>query len=126
MILEESILKFLDDEKQKGNDVTNLKVIYPEDGVVLIPSTIMIVDDQYSKNVNSEAAEALAQWFLTEEAQDIIMQAYMHSVLKNETKYPAGSIDTNELIKMDMGVDWEKAYHQREEINNLWTQKITQ
>ena len=126
MILEESILKVLDDEAKKGNEVTNLKVIYPEDGVILIPSTVMIVAEEYSKNVNTEAAEAIAQWMLTEEAQDIIMQAYMHSVLKNETKHPANSIDTNELIKMDLGVDWDKAYHQREEINNLWTEKITQ
>ena len=126
MILEESILKYIDDEEKKGNEVTNLKVIYPEDGVVLIPSTVMIVAEEYSKNVNTEAAEAVAQWVLTEEAQDIIMQAYMHSVLKNQTEYPSHSIDTNELIKMDMGVDWDKAYHQREEINNLWTEKITQ
>ena len=126
MILEESILKVLDDEEKKGNKITNLKVIYPEDGVILIPSTVMIVAEEYSKNVNTEAAEAIAQWMLTEEAQEIIMQAYMHSVLKNETKHPANSIDTDELIKMDLGVDWDKAYHQREEINNLWTEKITQ
>ena len=126
MILEESILKVLDDEAKKGNEVKNLKVIYPEDGVVLIPSTVMIVAEEYSKNVNTEAAEAIAQWMLTEEAQEIIMEAYMHSVLKNETKYPANSIDTNELIKKDMGVDWDKAYHEREAINKLWAEKITQ
>ena len=126
MILEESILKELDDGQKKGTEVTNLKVIYPDDGVVLVPSTVMIVAEEYSKNVNTEAAEAIAQWMLTEEAQDIIMQAYMHSVLKNQTKFPANSIDTNELIRKDLGVDWEKAYHQREEINKLWTEKITQ
>ena len=125
MILEESILKYIDDETKKGNDVTNLKVIYPEDGVILIPSTVMIVAEEYSKNVNTEAAEAVAKWMLTEEAQKIIMQAYMHSVLASLTEFPAHSIDTNELIGMDMGVDWEKAYHEREAINNLWTEKVT-
>ena len=126
MILEESILKYINDEEAKGNEVKNLKVIYPEDGVILIPSTVMIVAEEYSKNVNTEAAEAVAKWMLTEEAQEIIMQAYMHSVLASETKYPAHSVDTNELIKMDMGVDWDKAYHEREEINNLWTEKVTE
>ena len=126
MILEESILKYIDDEEKNGNKVTNLEIIYPEDGVILVPSTVMIVAEEYSKNVNTEAAEAIAKWMLTEEAQDIIMQAYMHSVLKAQTKYPAHSIDTNELIKMDMGVDWEKAYHEREEINNLWTEKVSE
>ena len=98
---------------------------YPEDGVILIPSTVMIVAEEYSKNVNTEAAEAVAKWMLTEEAQEIIMQAYMHSVLADETDCPAHSIDTNELIGMDMGVDWDKAYHEREAINNLWTEKVT-
>ena len=125
MILEESILKFIDDEEQNGNTVTNLQVIYPEDGVILVPSTVMIVAEEYSKNVNIEGAEAVAKWMLTDEAQQIIMQAYMHSVLADETTYPKNSIDTNELIKMDMGVDWDKAYHEREEINNLWTEKVT-
>ena len=125
MILEESILKYIDDEEAKGNSVANVQVIYPEDGVILIPSTVMIVAEEYSKNVNTEAAEAVARWMLTEEAQEIIMKAYMHSVLADEATYPAHSIDTNELIGMDMGVDWDKAYHQREEINNLWTEKVT-
>ena len=39
---------------------------------------------------------------------------------------PYLSIDTNELIKKDIGVDWEKAYRNREEINNLWSVKVTQ
>ena len=126
MILEESILKYIDDEEKKGNHVTNVKVIYPEDGVILIPSTAMIVAEEYSKNVNTEAAEAVAKWMLTEEAQEIIMKGYMHSVLASEEKYPAHSIPTDDLIGMDMGVNWEKAYHEREAINNLWTEKVTQ
>jgi iron(III) transport system substrate-binding protein len=126
MILEESILKMIDDEEKKGNEVKNLKVTYPEDGVILIPSTVMIVAEEYSKNVNTEAAEAVAKWMLTEEAQEIIMKAYMHSVLASETSFPANSIDTNRLIEMDMGVNWEKAFHEREAINKLWTEKVTE
>ena len=85
----------------------------------------MIVAEEYSKNVNTEAAEAVAKWMLTEEAQKIITQAYMHSVLASGVDCPAHSIDTNELIGMDMGVNWDKAYHEREQINALWTEKVT-
>ena len=126
MILEESILKYINDEETKGNEVTNLEIIYPEDGVILVPSTIMIVAEEYSKNVNTEAAEAVAEWLLSEEAQKLIMQGYMHSVLADMDEYPAHSIPTSELIEMDMGIDWVKAYKNRGEINNLWTEKVTQ
>ena len=126
MILEESILKFLKDEADKGNTVTNLEVIYPEDGVVLIPSTVMIVNEDLSKNVNTEAAEAVAKWFLSPEGQEMIIKGYMHSVLKDMTDIPYKSVDTNELIKQDIGVDWVKAYQEREAINKLWTEKVTQ
>ena len=126
MILEESVLKYIDDEAQNGNDVANVKVIYPEDGVILIPSTVMIVAEEYSKNVNTEAAEAVARWLLTEDAQKLIMQGFMHSVLKGSDASPKNSISTDDLIARDLGVDWEKAYRNREEINNLWTEKVTQ
>ncbi len=125
MILEESILKYIDDEAKNGNQVTNLEIIYPEDGVVLIPSTIMVVADRYARNVNSEAAAAVARWFLTEDAQRLILKGYMHSVLTDMAEVPAGSIDTNRLIEMDMGVNWENAYRNREQILNLWTEKVT-
>ena len=126
MILEESILKYLHDEEEKGNTVTNLEVIYPEDGVILIPSTVMIVAEEFSKNVNTEAAEAVAQWLLSEEGQEMIVKGYMHSVLSGMPAIPYKSVDTDELIQNDMGVDWEYAYLNREKINNLWTEKVTQ
>ena len=126
MILEESILKYISDEAEKGNTVKNLQIIYPDDGVILIPSTVMIVDETYSKNVNTEAAEAVAQWFLSKEGQELILKGFMHSVLKDIGQIPAGSVDTGSLVEKDMGVDWDKAYHEREAINNLWTEKVTQ
>ena len=126
MILEESILKYIHDEEAQGKTVTNLEVVYPEDGVILIPSTVMIVAEEYSKNVNTEAAEAVAQWLLSEEGQKMILQGYMHSTLAGQTEVPYGSIDTNELIEKDMGVDWERAYREREAITSLWTEKVTQ
>ncbi len=126
MILEESILKYVHDEKERGNEVTNLKVIYPEDGVVLIPSTVMIVKEEFSRNVNTDAAEAVARWMLSEEGQKMVLKGYMHSVLKDQTEVPEGSVDTNELIAVDLGVDWLYAYQNREQIQQLWTEKVTQ
>ena len=82
MILEESILKALKDGEDAGTPITNLACIYPDDGVVFIPSTVMTV-------------------------------------------IPQGSIDTEELIGKDLGVDWENAYHNREAINTAWTEIVT-
>ena len=126
MILEESILKVLHDGDAAGTPVTNLKVIYPEDGTVLIPSTVMIVAEELSKNVNADAAEAVARWFLTPAGQEAVLKGYMHSVLKNTSEIPYDSVSTDELITKDIGVNWERAYHDREKIKNLWTEKVTQ
>ena len=125
MILEESILKVLKEAEDAGAPITNLKCIYPEDGVVLIPSTVMTVAEEHSKNVNTEACEALEQWFLSEEAQKLILQGYMHSVFKGMEEIPFGSVDTEWLIEKDLGVDWENAYHNREAINTAWTEIVT-
>ena len=125
MILEESILKALKDAEDAGTPITNLKCIYPEDGVVLIPSTVMTVAEEHSKNVNTEACEAVEEWLLSEEAQKLILEGFMHSVFKNMEEIPYGSVDTEWLIEKDLGVDWENAYHNREEINKAWTETVT-
>ena len=125
MILEESILKVLKEAEDAGAPITNLKCIYPEDGVVLIPSTVMTVAEEHSKNVNTEACEALEQWLLSEEAQKLIIKGYMHSVFKGMKEIPFGSVDTEELIEKDLGVDWANAYHNREAINTAWTEIVT-
>ena len=110
MILEESILKVLKEA---------------EDAVVLIPSTVMTVAEDHSANVNVEACEAVEQWLLSEEAQKLILQGYMHSVFAGMEEIPFDSVDTNWLIEKDLGVDWENAYRNREAINTAWTEKVT-
>ena len=125
MILEESILKALNDAEDAGTPLTNLACIYPEDGVVLIPSTVMTVAEEHSKNVNTEACEAVEQWLLSEAAQKLILEGFMHSVFKGMEEIPYGSIDTEQLIEKDLGVDWENAYHNREAINTAWTEIVT-
>ena len=125
MILEESILKALKDAEDAGTPLTNLACIYPEDGVVLIPSTVMTVAEEHSKNVNTEACEAVEQWLLSEAAQKLILEGFMHSVFKGMDEIPYGSINTEQLIEKDLGVDWENAYHNREAINTAWTEIVT-
>ena len=125
MILEESILKVLKEAEDAGTPVTNLQIIYPEDGVILIPSTVMTVAEDRSANVNADACEALENWFLSEDAQKLIMEGYMHSVFKGMKENPWGSVDTDDLIAKDLGVDWENAYKNREAINKAWTEIVT-
>jgi iron(III) transport system substrate-binding protein len=125
MILEESVLKAQKDAEDAGTPLTNLAVIYPEDGVVLIPSTVMTVAEARSPHANIEACEALENWFLSEDAQKLILQGFMHSTFANMTDYPWHSMDTNDLIRMDLGVDWENVFRNREAINTAWTVKVT-
>lgn len=124
MILEESVLKALHDAEEAGEPVTDLACIYPEDGVILIPSTVMTVTDEHSRDGNADACRAVEQWFLSEEAQKIILNGFMHSVFRTMEEIPAGSVDTNELIGKDLGVNWENVYHSREEIIQAWTEIV--
>ncbi len=125
MILEESILKVLKEAADKGEPITNLKCIYPDDGVVLIPSTVMTVAEDHSKNVNIEACEAVEKWLLSEPAQKLILEGYMHSVFAGMKEIPYESVDTDSLIEKDLGVDWENAFRNREAINTAWTEIVT-
>jgi len=125
MILEESVLKVLKEAEDAGAPITNLACIYPSDGVVLIPSTVMTVAEEHSKNMNIEACEAVERWLLSEEAQKLILQGYMHSVFAGMEEIPYNSVNTNDLIAADLGVDWELAYRNREAINTAWTEIVT-
>ena len=119
MILEESVLKIRDDEHSK------IEVIYPDDGVILIPSTVMTIAEEKSANANLEACEAITNWLLSEDGQQYILKGYMHGVLKDMTDVPYDSIDTNELIAKDIGVDWERCYHERDEIRTKFQESVT-
>ena len=125
MILEESILKVLKEAEDAGTPITNLACIYPEDGVILIPSTVMTVAEDHSANVNIEACEAVEKWLLSEPAQKLILQGYMHSVFAGMKEIPFNSVDTDGLIEKNLGVDWENAYQNREAINTAWTEIVT-
>ena len=120
MILEESVLKAISDAKENGEPEGDLACIYPSDGVILIPSTVMTICDERSANGNAEACKAVEKWFLSEEAQKLILKGFMHSTFRTMSEIPEGSIDTNELINRTMDVNWENVYLGREEINKAW------
>ena len=120
MILEESVLKAQKDAADAGSSLTSLACIYPEDGAVLIPSTVMIVSEEHSPNASSAACEEIEKWFLTEKAQQMIMQGFMHSVLKEIQEGPWNSKKTDELKEKMMDVKWESVYKNRAELTYAW------
>ncbi len=120
MILEESVLQ------RRKEDGSKLACIYPEDGNILIPSTCMVVAEEKSANANLEACEAVADWLYSEAGQKFIVSGYMHSVLKDFPEIPYDSIPTEKLIESDMGVDWQRTYHERDNINDEWNKRVTQ
>ncbi len=119
MILEESVLKA---RKEEGSKIA---CIYPEDGVILIPSTAMIVAEDKSANMNTEACEAVTDWLLSEPGQKLMLEGYMHSVFAGMKEVPYDSVDTDGLIAKDMGVDWVRCYTQREEIRTEFQERVT-
>jgi iron(III) transport system substrate-binding protein len=119
MILEESVLKKRQEESSK------LEVIYPTDGVINIPSTIMTVDAKWSANNNVAACETITDWFLSDEGQASIVAGWMHSVLKDYPKAPFDAIPTQDILKNTVKIDWVKCYKNREQIRTLFQESVT-
>ncbi|MBQ8161220.1 MAG: ABC transporter substrate-binding protein [Clostridia bacterium] len=119
MILEESVLRIRKEESSP------ISVIYPDDGVILVPSTVMTIAENKSANANLEACEAVTNWLLSEAGQKCILSGYMHSVLKGMDEFPYDSVSTDSLIEKDMGVDWNRCYQDREEIRARFQEAVT-
>ncbi|MHC6203333.1 ABC transporter substrate-binding protein [Breznakiellaceae bacterium SP9] len=120
MILEESVLKTREENKSK------LEVIYPSDGTIIIPSTIMTVIPEKSANNNATAAEAITDWFLSEAGQESVVKGWMHSVRKDFAKLPYDAIATSRIKANNMPVNWENVFRQREEIRTKFQEAVTQ
>lgn len=123
MILEESILKIQQEREEAGADCT-LEVIYPSDGNILIPSTVMTIAEDKSLNKNTAACEAITDWLLSAEGQQYVVKGWMHSVLAGSDALPYNSIDTDGLIETDMGVNWERCYKERDAIRTLFEENV--
>lgn len=119
MILEESILKKREEEGSK------LEVIYPTDGTINIPSTIMTVEASKSANNNTAACEAITDWFLSTEGQKNIVAGWMHSVRSDYPEPPYDAIPTKEILENTMPVNWENCFRQREEIRTKFQEAVT-
>jgi iron(III) transport system substrate-binding protein len=118
MVLEESILKLREENKSK------LEVIYPSDGVIVIPSPIMIISNKWSANRNIKAAEEIANWFLSAEGQNAIVAGWMHSVRTNFNAAPYDSKPISEIRANSIPIIWENIYKQRRDIQRRFEEYL--
>jgi iron(III) transport system substrate-binding protein len=118
MVLEESILR------RRQEQESRLEVIYPSDGTVIIPSNIMIVNNKWSANRNAQAAEAIANWFLSPAGQSVIVSGWMHSVRSNFDRLPHGARPTNDIRANSIRVNWDFVFRQRDMIRIRFEDQI--
>lgn len=97
MILEENILKIANTKNEP------LKVSYPTDGVVSIPSPIAIM----KATKNPEGAKAVEDWWLSKDGQQAIVKGWMHSV-RGDVPAPKGAPAYKTFVKDAIPVDWAK------------------
>lgn len=113
MILEENILKLANTKKEP------LKVIYPTDGVINIPSPIAIFKD----TKNPDGAKALVDWWLSKEGQQAVVKGWMHSV-RGDVKAPTGAEDTKKLVEGRIKVDWQKLANNNAQIKEEFRKRV--
>lgn len=112
MILEENILKIAD----AGEPV---KVVYPTDGTIVIPSPIAVFKD--SKNM--EASKKVMEWFLSKEGQKLIVKGWMHSV-REDVESPKGAAKLSSFIGTKMETDWVKFSKEAENIKTTFSKTV--
>lgn len=113
MILEENILKLANTKKEP------LKVIYPSDGVIQVPSPIAI----FNTTKNPEGAKALVDWWLSKEGQEAVVKGWMHSV-RGDVKEPIGSVPTKGLTDSKIKVDWRKLADNNAQIKEEFRKRV--
>jgi iron(III) transport system substrate-binding protein len=112
IILEENILKMAG----KGEPV---KVVYPEDGTIIIPSPIAI----FNTSQNKEAAEAITNWWLSKEGQQAIVKGWMHSV-RADVEPPKGAPALKTFMDKAVNADWNKLAKNAEQIKETFRARI--
>ena len=112
MILEENILKIMD----KGEPI---KVVYPADGTIVIPSPIAI----FNSSQNQEAAKAVLNWWLSKEGQEAIVKGWMHSV-RDDVAPPKGAPALKTFLGSSMKADWVKLAKELEKTKETFRARI--
>jgi len=110
MVLEESVLR------KRQEETSSLEVIYPTDGTIIIPSTIMIAAGKWSANNNTRTAELIVDWFLSPEGQSTIVDGWMHSVRRDFYRNPYDSIPLTDIQANSMPFNWENSLRHGDEI----------
>src|SRR5574344_27152 len=113
MILEENILKLANTKKEP------LKVIYPKDGVVQVPSPIAI----FNTTKNPEGAKALVDWWLSKGGEPADVKGWMHSV-RNDVEPPTGAPKLSTLLPTAVKVNWEKLANEEAQIKEAFRVRV--
>ncbi|MDU4960966.1 MAG: ABC transporter substrate-binding protein [Sporomusaceae bacterium] len=112
IILEENILKMAD----KGEPV---KVVYPEDGTVVIPSPVAI----FNASQNQELAKKVLDWWLSKEGQEAIVKGWMHSV-RDDVGAPKGAPALSSFAGKGNIPDWGKLSKENEQVKETFRAKV--
>ena len=113
IILEENILKLANTKKEP------LKVSYPTDGVIMVPSPIAI----FEASANKDGAKALVDWWLSKEGQQAVVKGWMHSV-RGDVPAPTGAPETKTLVENRVKVDWAKLANNNAEIKEEFRKRV--
>lgn len=113
MILEENILKMADVKKEP------VKVVYPEDGVIMVPSPIGIMNTTQ----NPAGAKAAVDWWLSKEGQQTIVTGWMHSV-RGDVEPPVGAPALKTFADKAVPTNWEKLSKEKEKYKEEFRTRV--
>jgi len=118
MVREEAVLK------KREQELSKLMPIYPDDGIIVIPTVIMTVSERWSANKNIRAAGIITDWFLSADAQNYFVGNWTHPARARFPKLPYDSITTSQILERAIPLNWENNFKQRSEIRNRFEQLV--
>jgi iron(III) transport system substrate-binding protein len=119
MVPEEVIIK------KREKEFSRLSLIYPDDGIIVVPAVIMTINDRWSANRNLKAAAFVTDWFLSPNGQNYTVAGWTHAARAGFPKLPYDSITTNLILERSIPINWENSYRQKAEIRAKLEQFVT-
>ncbi len=108
--------------QQLSQEAAEIGIIYPEDGVISIPSPLAIVKNTQ----NAKASKTFMDYVLSVSGQELLVKKAFFYPTRNDVDPPYGNPPVSDLISKSakMKIDWQKAKNEEITVKRVFYDKF--